>query len=185
MFTCHLTSPAFPNRERTCRIGPVSLENKVQGNNNNNNNNNNDNIKNNKDESVGDDSGHIINQDIQVSSECNRGCTSEDEQLVLYLTLSTFGASILCILFLTTTVTFCYKYHTITTDGIDERRTVPPDNDGSDPVYVSMQRRSEYDRNSVCSTYMTLEDPNNPGGKVLMPKEVFDEFYRTLTVKRV
>ena len=103
---------------------------------------------------------------------------------MLYLTISMIGASILCILFLTTTIMYCYKYHIISTETSEPRRTVSI-NDGSEPVYVSLQRRQDYDRNSICSTYMTVEDPNNPGGKVVMPKEVFEEFYRTLTIKRV
>ena len=31
---------------------------------------------------------------------------------------------------------------------------------------------------------MTIEDPNNPGNKVIMPKEVFDELYRSLSLKK-
>ena len=31
---------------------------------------------------------------------------------------------------------------------------------------------------------MSVDDPNNPGDKVTMPKEVFDEFYRSLTLKK-
>ena len=53
--------------------------------------------------------------------------------------------------------------------------------DGTEPVYVSLQRRRNNDRNSM---YMTLEDPNNPESKIVMPKEVFDEFYNTLTIKK-
>ena len=125
-----------------------------------------------------------VKQKTQISSGCSSECPSEDEDTVLYLTISTMGASILCILFLTTTIMSCYKYHSISTETRGARRTVSV-NDGSDPVYVSLQRRQEHDRNSICSTYMTVEDPNNPGSKVVMPKEVFEEFYRTLTIKRV
>ena len=28
---------------------------------------------------------------------------------------------------------------------------------------------------------MSVEDPNNPGNKVLMPKEVFEDFYISLS----
>ena len=170
VFTCHLTSPEYPNRERTCYIGPITMH-----------------TMNNIDiQPLIPDTGrdHIVKQKTQVSNGCNTECSSEDEDIVLYLTISTIGASILCILFLTTTIIFCYKYHDVSTETIETRRPVPS-NDGSDPVYVSLQRRQEYDRNSICSTYMTVEDPTNPGNKVLMPKEVFDEFYRTLTIKRV
>ena len=130
---------------------------------------------------------HDLKSGIQNSNKCvdtNQVCPSEDEDIVLYLTISTIGASILGILFLTTTIIFCYKYHSISIETSEARRTVSV-NDGSEPVYVSLQRRQDYDRNSICSTYMTVEDPNNPGSKVLMPKEVFEEFYRILTIKRV
>ena len=53
--------------------------------------------------------------------------------------------------------------------------------DGSEPVYVSLQRRQPPERNSM---FMSVEDPNNPGNKVLMPREVFDEFYRSLSLKK-
>ena len=174
VFTCHLSSPGFPNRERACHIGPITVHN-VES------------VADNMDitqlliPKAGRD--HIVKQNTQATG-CSDQCSPEDEDMVLYLTISTIGASILCILFLTTTIMFCYKYNNISADAIEGRHSVPG-NDGSDPVYVSLQRRQEYDRNSICSTYMTVEDPNNPGSKVLMPKEVFDEFYRTLTIKRV
>ena len=173
VFTCHLTSSAFPNRERACYIGPITMRrmNIVHV----------DNMQPNIPDKGRD---QIVKQKIQISSGCSSECPSEDEDIVLYLTISTIGAGILCILFLTTTIIFCFKYHNISTDEIEAIRTVP-NNDGSEPVYVSLQRRQEYDRNSICSTYMTVEDPSNPGSKVLMPKEVFDEFYRSLTIKRV
>ena len=173
VFTCHLSSPGFPNRERSCHIGPIIMHNL-------------DNVII-KQPVIAADTGRdqIVNHNIHVSNTgCNSDCSPEDEDIVLYLTIGTIGASILCILFLTTTIIFCYKYHSISTEALEAMRTVPI-NDGSDPVYVSLQRRQEYDRNSICSTYMTVEDPNNPGSKVHMPKEVFEEFYKTLTIKRV
>ena len=175
IFTCHLSSRGFPNRQRTCHIGPIIIHNMES-------------VADNVDitQSLIPKTGrdHVVKKNTQDATGCSSQCSPEDEEIVLYLTISTIGASILCILFLTTTIIFCFKYHSISTDAIEVRRTVPG-NDGSDPVYVSLQRRQEYDRNSICSTYMTVEDPNNPGSKVLMPKEVFDEFYRTLTIKRV
>ena len=53
--------------------------------------------------------------------------------------------------------------------------------DGSEPVYVSLQRRPEPDRSSM---FLSVEDPNNPGSKVLMPRELVEEFYRSLSLKR-
>ena len=175
VFTCHLSSQAFPNRERTCNIGPITIlstESTAE----------NVDITQSLVPNVAKDQN--VKQNTLEGAGCSSQCSPEDEEIVLYLIISTMGASILCILFLTTTIMFCYKYHSISTDAIEVRRKVPG-NDGSEPVYVSLQRRQEYDRNSICSTYMTVEDPSNPGSKVLMPKEVFDEFYRTLTIKRV
>ena len=173
VFTCHLSNPGFPNRERTCHIGPITIHNIER-----------------EDADITQpviqkaDRDETIQQDMPGSVRCNMECSLEDEDIVLYLTISTIGAGILCFLFLSTTIIFCYKYHSISTEAIEAIRNVPC-NDGSEPVYVSLQRRQEYDRNSICSSYMTVEDPNNPGSKVVMPKEVFEEFYRTLTIKRV
>ena len=65
----------------------------------------------------------------------------------------------------------CFKHHSLSSN--IRRRSVPtPPSLATDPVYVSLQRRNTNER-----VYMTLEDPNNPDGKVLLPKEVFDEFY--------
>ena len=172
VFTCRLSSPEFPNRERLCHIGPITIH------------------------GIGNvdiaqpvipDAGrnHIVNQNTHGSSGCSSVCSSEDEYIVLYLTISTIGASVLCLLFLTTTIIFCHKYHSISLEATTPTRSTVPYSDGNDPVYVSLQRRQENDRNSICSTYMTVEDPNNPGSKVLMPQEVYEEFYRTLTIKRV
>ena len=69
--------------------------------------------------------------------------------------------------------------------------------DGSEPVYVAVQARPElaqppayFDRRPLykepegSSGYMSVEDPNNPGNKILMPKEVFEEFYNSLSLKK-
>ena len=177
VFTCHLSSPGFPNMERTCHIGPITIHNMESVA---------DNIHIKQPFPMPPNTGrdHVVKQNSREATGCNSQCSPEDEDIVLYLTISTIGASILCILFLSTTIICCCKYHSISTDTTETTRAVPG-YDGSDPVYVSLQRRQEYDRNSICSTYMTVEDPNNPGSKVLMPKEVFEEFYRTLTIKRV
>ena len=171
VFTCHLSSLGFPTRERTCHIGPITIHSVG----------NVDHIQPVVPDTVRDP---IVKHNNPGSSRCSSECSPEDENIVLYLTISSMGASILCIVFLTTTILYCVKYHNISTD-VGEARYTVPNNDGSDPVYVSLQRRQEYDRNSICSTYMTVEDPNTPGSKVLMPKDVFEEFYRTLTIKRV
>ena len=73
----------------------------------------------------------------------------------------------------------CCKYQSIS-DEVNGDRTQYIPSRASDPVYVSLQRRRENEQ-----VYMTLEDPNNPEGKVLLPKEVFDQFYnRTMTLRK-
>ena len=53
-------------------------------------------------------------------------------------------------------------------------------NQDTDPVYVSLQRRSNYER-----VYMPFEEPNITENKVVLPKEVFDEFYQSIRMKSV
>ena len=126
----------------------------------------------------------------QNQGKCGTSCSPEDESTILfYLIVSTSGASILCIVFLTTTLIGCYQYNSVSRVMRNAHTDVYDTSDGSEPVYVSLQRRQGNERNSIISErnsmYMTLEDPNNPGNKIIMPKEVFDELYSTLTLKRV
>ena len=53
-------------------------------------------------------------------------------------------------------------------------------NQDTDPVYVSLQRRSNYER-----VYMPFEETNITENKVVLPKEVFDEFYQSIRMKSV
>ena len=173
VFTCTMTSTGFPDVRRTCHIGPIFVRNALHAEN---------------DVVFVKPTKTSIKHDLVISGDCvMRDCPAKNKGTVLYLSIATVAATILWLVFLTTTIMMCCKYHDISTQAREARRTIPVD-DGSEPVYVSLQgrpMRQECDRNSVCSMYMTLDDPNNPGGKVLMPKEVFDEFYRTLTIKRV
>ena len=83
------------------------------------------------------------------------------------------------VVFLITTIVMCCKYHDISAQ-VNRDRSQYTHSRELDPVYVSLQRRREQEQ-----VYMTLEDPNNPEGKVLLPKEVFDQFYnRTLTLRK-
>ena len=75
---------------------------------------------------------------------------------------------------------YCCKYFTISGEVVAAQGSFTSC-DGSEPVYVSLQRRQLPERNSM---YMSVEDPNNPGNKVLMPREVFDEFYKSLSLKK-
>ena len=61
----------------------------------------------------------------------------------------------------------CCKYCSISPASSRRQSYITPTS-VVDPVYFSLQRPRENDR-----VYMTLEDPNNPEGKVLLPKEVF------------
>ena len=179
-FECTITSPGFPDRQRSCRIGPVTIvgaDNIEQRNPQTNgitpvviNNNVKDIIK-----------------DSSKAGQCVNSCTPEDETTMFYLIITTSGATILWIVFLTTTIIACYQYSSVSTDLRGEQRSARDVSDGSDALYVSLQRRN--DRNSMMSErnsmYMTLEDPNNPGNKIIMPKEAFDEFYNTLSIRKV
>ena len=98
---------------------------------------------------------------------------------IFYLTVSTAATCLLTIVFIITTCIMCFKHHSLSSN-IRQRSVPTPPSLASDPVYVSLQRRNTNER-----VYMTLEDPNNPDGKVLLPKEVFDEFYnRTLSLRK-
>ena len=168
-FECEMTSRSFPDRIRTCKIGPITVTP--------------------SDGSISDgiDSGSIdqnvpdIVDSLQtegplITGDCIDKCTSSS-QTVFYLIISTAAASLLLIIFFATTIVMCCKYYGSSAASSRQYMTPTP---VVDPVNVSLQRRRENER-----VYMTLEDPNNPDGKVLLPKEVFDEFYnRTLSLKK-
>ncbi len=191
LFVCTMTSPGFPHRERSCMIGPLDI---IQDSSNN--------FVSTK---------QVIGVDVNSPNEqsktgpCNLSCSASDKFTLFYWAVVLVGTTILMIIFLTTTIIWCYKYHTISRDvtpPIERRSVTYASGDVVDPVYVSLQRRTEYDRASTYSTYvtrpepdrsstyssyssyMTVEDPSNPGNKVVMPKEVFDEFYRSLSLKK-
>ena len=209
VFICEMTSPGFVDFRRTCQIGPVTIKA-------------NTNVE---------DTGFIRhnmpistsktnNHKTLISNGCNRECSSDDKYTILYLSVATVGSAMLCVVFLITTIIMCCKYNDASSDvrsrSTQRNMTIE---DGSEKVYVSLERRpepaiperrsiyKEPDRSSLYSaperrslykepeiykgsdtsstTYMSVEDPNNPGSKVLMPKEVFEEFYNSLTVKKV
>ena len=162
-FVCTMTSSRFPERQRSCYVGPLSVvhENIVS-----------------RDNRL--DDVPSKDYDLSLSNGCDISCSSEDTNTVLYLAAGTMGATILMLTFLITTIILCCKYCKISGEVRAVQRSVPFD-DGSEPVYVSLQRRPEHDRSSM---YMSVEDPNNPGNKILMPREVVEEFYRSLSLKR-
>ena len=205
IFICEMTNPGFTDFKRTCHIGPITINTNSQNT-------------------------AIVNPSMPIaptqktkdktliSSECSTKCPPDDEFTILCLSVATIGASMLTIIFLITTIVMCFKYRNASNNARNAQRNITT-TDGSEPVYVSLQRRpepviperrsiyKEPDRSSLYSaperrslkkesetykdpdtnstTYMSVEDPNNPGSKVLMPKEVFEEFYNSLTLKRV
>ena len=177
---CTIRSSGFPDRQRSCRIGPIIIiddDSTEQGNSNGNviapvviNNNNN-----------------MDTKDASKTGQCVASCSPEDESTMFYLIIFASGATILWIVFLTTTIIACYQYSSVSTAIREGRRSVRDVSAEGDAVYVSLQRRNE--RNSIMSErnsmYMTLEDPNNPGSKIIMPKDAFDEFYNTLSIRKV
>ena len=169
VFVCTMKSTGFPERERSCTIGPLRITAT----------------------NIEKESGIFIKQsdnDIRsnmdknplLSDTCNVQCSDEDPHIIVYLAAGTMGATILMITFITTTIILCCKYCKISHEVRAVQGSIPCA-DGSEPVYVSLQRRPEPERSSM---YMSVEDPNNPGNKILMPREVIEEFYRSLSLKR-
>ena len=166
IFRCEMTSEGFPDQMRSCTIGPISVK---------------------PSKSTIDHvfslttrtPREIMNFDsTKPTGECRNICPSSSDT-IFHLTVSTAATCLLTIVFIITTCIMCFKHHSLSSN-IRQRRVPTPPSLTSDPVYVSLQRCNTNER-----VYMTLEDPNNPDGKVLLPKEVFDEFYnRTLSLRK-
>ena len=173
VFSCEITSKGFPDWKRTCNIGPimVSLDNNVQKNSGITTN------------VAGNNEGTNNHGDIskpRLTGACE-SCSPSDDMLQFYLTIATIGTGFLAIIFLISTIILCYKYHDISTATMREPARVLTPQQSIEPVYVSLQRRSV----NADREYMTLEDPNNPENKIILPKETFDDYCRTMTLKRV
>ncbi len=170
LFICEMTSSGFPDFMRTYQIGPITVQKGSQPSN--------------KPTSALLPAPVLPTKGTKQETDisCNTKCPSGDNFTILYLSVATIGAGMLCLLFLTTTIIWCSKYNKITAQARRSSEINVSPGDGSEPVYVSLQRRPDEERNT---TFMTVEDPNNPGNKVLMPKEVMDEFYRSLSLKKV
>ena len=168
IFECKLESDGFPDRVRSCHIGPLQI---VQNTGIRNIevpiHQNTDNID------------SIKKQNQFPSDFCDTPCEPEDQFTLLYWAVATVGTTTLMFIFLTTTIIYCCKYQKMSAEVITAQGFSSCD--GTEPVYVSLQRRQPTERNSM---FMSVEDPNNPGNKVLMPREVFDEFYRSLCLKK-
>ncbi len=168
VFICEMSSKSFPDRIQTCQIGPITVDRTSQ---------------------IGTalstfrptnpETKDVAPTEVpHQTSNCNNTCP-DTSITVFYLTISTFATCLLTILFLITTIVMCCK-HQHASSRINSTREADIQSQMLDPNYVSLQRRTTNDQ-----VYMTLEDPNNPEGKVLLPKEVFDEFYnRTLNLRK-
>ena len=170
MFICEMSSQAFLDYKRSCGIGPIIItqqrsaaespplvtkRSKVTDFN-------------------------TVDTQKTVTNDCSVTCESSSNT-IFYLIISTMAASLLCLIFIITTTIMCCKYYNKSTEFRQRHQYIPtPPSQVADPVYRSIERRNDNEL-----VYMTLEDPNNPEGKVLLPKEVFDEFYnRTLSLRK-
>ena len=173
-FVCKMTSSGFPERQRSCFVGPFTVISRANENGNT--------VIDSRGRESSNKQSRDTNRDSDpiLSEGCDDSCSPEDTNTVLYLAAGTMGATILMLTFLTTTIILCCKYCKIAGEVRVTQRNIPC-SDGSEPVYVSLQRRPEPERSSM---YMSVEDPNNPGNKVLMPRELVEEFYRSLSLKR-
>ena len=169
IFVCKMTSTGFPERVRSCTIGPLRIARSSSGTNIEFP------IQQNKDTMASNEM-----KDSFPSELCNTPCVPEDKFTLLYWAVGTVGTATLMFIFLITTIIYCCKYQKMSAEVISAQGSFTSC-DGTEPVYVSLQRRQPTERNSM---YMSVEDPNNPGNKVLMPREVFDEFYRSLSLKK-
>ncbi|XP_072030243.1 uncharacterized protein [Amphiura filiformis] len=171
---CEITSDSFPDWKRKCTVGPITIKTHF-----------------------GDERDNIVNQQTAITNKgiqiprdaenprfiqnCEK-CPSNDI-MELYLTVATVGTGLLTIIFLATTILMCHKYHSISEQTRRQPARVLTSQQSVEPVYVSLQRRpqSTYSERE----YMTLEDPNNPENKIILPKETFDDYCRTMSLKRV
>ena len=168
VLSCEITSKGFPDWKRTCNVGPIKVHS----------NENHEVVLNdaNKNKETNDQ------RDLlkpSLTGKC--GKCSDGDMLQFYLTIATVGTGFLTIFFLTTTIILCYKYHHISAVTRREPSRVLTPQQSIEPVYVSLQRRSV----NADREYMTLEDPNNPDNKIILPRETFDDYCRTMTLKRV
>ncbi|XP_072030245.1 uncharacterized protein [Amphiura filiformis] len=173
LFNCEITSEGFPDWKRSCTIGPIRI------------------IYNNAHADVMNPKTGVSNKGIdesrhtgnpRLSGKCGE-CSSSNDILEFYLTVATVGTGLLSIVFIVTTIMMCHKYHTISEQTRIQPSRVLTTQQSVEPVYVSLQRRpqSTYSERE----YMTLEDPNNPENKIILPKETFDDYCRTMSLKRV
>ena len=166
VFYCEVTSSDFIDWKRSCDIGPIQVTSDIG-------------FKNDIVRTSKSPIGIERIQGLKGIDNCVE-CPSDD-MLQFYLTIAIAFTAFLAIIFLTSTLILCYKYHHISTVTRREPSRVLTSQQSIEPVYVSLQRRSV----NADREYMTLEDPNNPENKIILPKETFDDYCRTMTLKRV
>ena len=95
-----MTSPGFPDIKRSCKIGPITIRS---------------NIPTKKADTI---TAETPLDDIEIGkdsiispNDCNNPCTSDSKYKILYLAVATVGATVLCVVFLITTIIMCCKYH--------------------------------------------------------------------------
>ena len=170
VFTCEVSSIGFPDWKRKCAVGPITVQSpRLQGVNGFTTS-----------KTISKNTNDIKNELLHGNcKEC-----STDDMLQFYLTIAIAFTGFLAIIFLVSTIILCYKYHhhdhMSTVVRSAPTRVLTPQQ-SIEPVYVSLQRRSV----NADREYMTLEDPNNPENKIILPKETFDDYCRTMTLKRV
>ncbi len=172
MFMCELTTEGYPDWKRTCMVGPVSLHNSLSRTN----------VIHHQNDFSGVFPVSFNNEKSDLAESCGE-CSSTNDMLEHYLTVATVGTGLLTIILIVTTIIMCHKYHSISEQTRIQPTRVLTSQQSVEPVYVSLQRRpqSTYSERE----YMTLEDPNNPDNKIILPKETFDDYCRTMTLKRV
>ncbi len=170
LFICEITSEPFPDWKRRCVVGPITIQSYTP------------NVIQNHQTAKTDIQGPLHTGNPHFTGNCG-DCSPSNNTLEFYLTVATVGTGLLTILFIVTTIIMCHKYHSISEQTRRQPTRVLTSQQSVEPVYVSLQRRpqSTYSERE----YMTLEDPNNPDNKIILPKETFDDYCRTMTLKRV
>ena len=174
VFVCEMTSEGFLDYKRSCHIGPVEIISQSD------NTASRPSLITSSPKKTHIDDNSNGKKGTLLENDCDNICEFSS-YTIFYLIISTTGASFLCVIFFITMIVTCCKYHDKTNEIRQRNEYIPtPPIRVADPNYRSLQRCTDNEL-----VYMTLEDPNNPEGKVILPKEVFDEFYnRTLSLRK-
>ena len=132
VFVCNLTSPGFPDRVRLCAYGPFTVSSKADDNNVV--------LSHGPGINTIQDPKSNQNEGSSKTTTCNVSCPADDPYNILYWAVACVGTSILMLIFLSTTIIYCCKYQTISSEVITAQNSFTSC-DGSEPVYVSLQRR--------------------------------------------